>query len=799
MYLNHISEDDYSKLEKAKESGNLIKYSVLKPVNDGFIIQLNGMVGFVDYVHFAWKYKKPEYWEYIKDHITKKQFLGKIHNVFKNPYKLIINGSVHRFKTPILERKKKYNCIIINRFKTGLLVEAGVHFNWEYGSVLGQIEKNELNKDLADDIFKEGNIMELYYSGKESNQQLYFTAHPKSNNEEAQHWKDLNLLRTIHSSVYYYLNNKTTIEFKISAFDINGFLSINFGLFAKVSFIEMPWSYSHLNYWHHIKAHLLGLVFNARIIRFDPYHQRLSCKLLSNNTGSIQFVENQQYYGIIIDSHGHDYIIEFGYHFNWEYGSIMARVKKYLFQDLKAAEKEYGSIVDVYFYKNRNEYPVFYRKEEQKFHLFPLITKRNYWIWFLEERKAKIKKAYLKNTLIKVRIEWIGENEIYVNYEGIYGKSTFNQLPWQYDLEEYWHIILPHLKKVSFYTHIKGLASKYALFYTDLIRVKYNKPADLELKNQFTAIVLKKMKNKILVESGISNEWVFGSELIEINKNDHNILEWVQIEVGQKISIDDKTKKIFFETNTSRKSINSFVRFPILNNDSVTIIEIAEENVLLQMKNLLFSLHKSEIPVNSKNFQNEKSKQFLLGHSFKFDPVTQKILKPEHGISQILNSLSIGNKYRSVILDKDFYYLYVDIGYHFYWQYGSLIVNIPSYHFEDSEYEQLEVGTLMNPRYFGANMHFKSLVFGIVRKIGYSDVKKSTHIYGVKLKIEITEKKNERLYKTLTGLNLDISKMSEQHKKIIKNMPSNTECTGKIYKTNNKRTKYYLKEIFIDS
>jgi len=119
---------------------------------------------------------------------------------------------------------------------------------------------------------------------------------------------------------WYYLD---TLPFKITRQHSSGFLAKVKGLFAFVPFCAMPWQYPELESWHAVAPCLIGKVFYCKIAAFDKEQRTI---ILNGNIP--QFVNarlciGDEYRGLVVKVTEYGVFIDFGYHLNWNNGSMV--------------------------------------------------------------------------------------------------------------------------------------------------------------------------------------------------------------------------------------------------------------------------------------------------------------------------------------------------------------------------------------------------------------------------------------------------------------------------------------------
>ena len=147
--------------------------------------------------------------------------------------------------------------------------------------------------------------------------------------------------------------NHQSLPFRINSAKRNGFVVKVKGLFAYVSFYQMPWEYKSVEHWRAVAKHLVG--------------KKVFCKIhsISENVRPIQITVNaenhifektkliplEQYECVVIHKSKYGLIVDLGYHFDWEYGSFNGLIHKSTYtNDDKLLNAEAGDIVKTYFH-----------------------------------------------------------------------------------------------------------------------------------------------------------------------------------------------------------------------------------------------------------------------------------------------------------------------------------------------------------------------------------------------------------------------------------------------------------------
>ncbi len=113
------------------------------------------------------------------------------------------------------------------------------------------------------------------------------------------------------------------LAFRIVSIKNKGFVVKVGGLFAYGSFDHMPWQYPSYEAWRAVFPYLTDRLFYCKIhtIRKEPLFI-----LINGNIPQFkkpQLKQNDLYIGIILNKTNYGLFIDIGFHFGWEYGSLV--------------------------------------------------------------------------------------------------------------------------------------------------------------------------------------------------------------------------------------------------------------------------------------------------------------------------------------------------------------------------------------------------------------------------------------------------------------------------------------------
>jgi len=169
-------QDDYlpklvDGIERQIENGGNLPFIIADIRERGFIIKIGGLYGFVSYLHMPWKYRNIDSWQAVFPTFKGKIFFCKIYHFEKNPLSIIVNGEIPQFKKYDLIENENYKGIIIQKTSIGLFIDIGYNFNWECGSIVGMLHKDNFDTDEAFNQTKTGDIIETTFWGYNENKQ----------------------------------------------------------------------------------------------------------------------------------------------------------------------------------------------------------------------------------------------------------------------------------------------------------------------------------------------------------------------------------------------------------------------------------------------------------------------------------------------------------------------------------------------------------------------------------------------------------------------------------------------------
>lgn len=163
-----------SQLEELMDQDINIPFHIKDIRDNGFIIKVCGLFAFLSFDHMAWIYDNKESWKAVLKSLKGKQFYGKVYKLIKDPQLILFNAQIPQFKEAVLSKGEKYNGIVINKNKRGLVIDIGSHFRWKSGSIVGFLHESQLprNHDMSD--FNKGDKINTTYFGINDKDQMIF-------------------------------------------------------------------------------------------------------------------------------------------------------------------------------------------------------------------------------------------------------------------------------------------------------------------------------------------------------------------------------------------------------------------------------------------------------------------------------------------------------------------------------------------------------------------------------------------------------------------------------------------------
>lgn len=133
--------DLLEKVHAIKEQNLITAFYLTKVWKQSFQAKTNGLYATIPFRSMPWQYEKNQYWQHVAPFLYKKVFVCTIEEIEGEKNIIKINAQKNIFKTATLLEDKIYKGIIIEKHRNFILVEIGVHFDWNYGSMIGLMHK----------------------------------------------------------------------------------------------------------------------------------------------------------------------------------------------------------------------------------------------------------------------------------------------------------------------------------------------------------------------------------------------------------------------------------------------------------------------------------------------------------------------------------------------------------------------------------------------------------------------------------------------------------------------------------
>ena len=152
-----------------------LPFKIIELKKTGFLVKVSGLYAFVSFNSMPWKYSKFSYWTSIAPKLIGKIFFCRIHSIKKEALSIIINGEIPQFKKTEILIGENYRGIIIEKIRSGIIIEIGYHFNWRCGSFVGFLHKSQFNSVELFSSCSVGDEIEILYCGLNEKGQLVYS------------------------------------------------------------------------------------------------------------------------------------------------------------------------------------------------------------------------------------------------------------------------------------------------------------------------------------------------------------------------------------------------------------------------------------------------------------------------------------------------------------------------------------------------------------------------------------------------------------------------------------------------
>lgn len=112
---------------------------IYKKDSISFRAKVQNVKSFIHYDQMPWSYENNAYWDIIASRLIGKVYQAKLLSTDDESMRMTISALEHTFTKKVYTRGQSYNCIVLQKNKAFLIVEAGVDSNFKNGSQLGEI------------------------------------------------------------------------------------------------------------------------------------------------------------------------------------------------------------------------------------------------------------------------------------------------------------------------------------------------------------------------------------------------------------------------------------------------------------------------------------------------------------------------------------------------------------------------------------------------------------------------------------------------------------------------------------
>ena len=159
------------------DSNQSIPFKITAIYESGFKANIHEVYALINFNCMPWSYKTIDPWFVVFPKLIHKTFYCKIYEIIRIDKKVVIylNGQVPQFIEPELRINNRYNGVIIKILDKSLIIDIGLHFNWDCGSIVGLLPKSNFFCQTFDKHYEEGDEINVIYLSKNSNEELFFS------------------------------------------------------------------------------------------------------------------------------------------------------------------------------------------------------------------------------------------------------------------------------------------------------------------------------------------------------------------------------------------------------------------------------------------------------------------------------------------------------------------------------------------------------------------------------------------------------------------------------------------------
>ena len=157
------------------QNGEHVPFKIEACNDRGFLVKTFGLFAFVAFRYMPWYYSDMNVWSVIFPRLKGKILFGRVHSItVSERIYIVLDGSVHVFKSYQLEHHTAYNGIVTRKSDYGVFVELGHLFDWKCGSIEGLKHRTQFGKLKYFNEVQVGQEIEVYFLGMNANGQPCF-------------------------------------------------------------------------------------------------------------------------------------------------------------------------------------------------------------------------------------------------------------------------------------------------------------------------------------------------------------------------------------------------------------------------------------------------------------------------------------------------------------------------------------------------------------------------------------------------------------------------------------------------
>ncbi|NPD47258.1 MULTISPECIES: hypothetical protein [unclassified Lentimicrobium] len=375
----------------------IVEFIFVFQVENGFYVECMGIYALLIYDHLPWNYSKNNYWKILLPYLQDYFFKASI--VALDSQQILMYLKALQLQEEIDVEEGFIDAIVLEKSDKKMVLELGIHFDWEFGSLLNEWKKNNLNakKWLS---FCPGNRVSIYYKNNMlfSEDELILNEELRLE-EEAIHEKYTDSRLKIRLSKY----NNNSLVGNIEEQEV--FFNID----------NMPWQYEKPNYWRAFLNSINGCFF---AISEGNEINKCQLELLSKDALESKLAVGKSYQAIILEKQNKCVVFDLGIHFKWQYGSLICCVPNYHYNDKSIKSMNRGDVFSiVYWGKNIFSNKLVFGKKGSKCDEDQMLEKSKIGtiVGVRVERKGAKVKGYIDNEFLAV----------FNRSKKIYGEDSF--------------------------------------------------------------------------------------------------------------------------------------------------------------------------------------------------------------------------------------------------------------------------------------------------------------------------------------------------------------------------------------